>query len=97
MSFINPVNKKLKMLEEENQKLKENVKQETQLKDDEIIDINTILQDNKNNENNMEIEFIKVDTNAIMVSMPRSIELSSLELGNSVIKYENNINDGIIL
>ena len=38
MSFINPVNKKLKMLEEENQKLKENVKQETQLKDDEIID-----------------------------------------------------------
>lgn len=96
MIFENPINKKVKKLEE--QLNGSNIKQEInnqevevlqEQKEEIILPLNEIL--NQDKKERVEIELIDCPHNAIITNVPRNIIMTPDQLGLISIKYENSL------
>lgn len=90
MTFENPINKKVKKLEEQLNNYNPKEKEEV---NNNIISLNDIL--NTSNNNQIEKEMIDYPHNASIVNIPRQISLSANQIGIINIKYSNKLDDNM--
>lgn len=81
----------------ENDIKKINVTNNIENENKEFIDLNTLLSQDQNVQQTVQIELIEIGNFAKITQVPRTIQLTPEQVGNTIIKYENTIKNKKIM